>query len=95
MESYFRNGATNSDGRRVRDRSLSRSEREFPKFLQKTADTETDDLRLDRKTKQLFGEWQRIERRAEELRKVEVNNLFYFCRCHLPIATAITVYSKK
>jgi spore cortex formation protein SpoVR/YcgB (stage V sporulation) len=61
----FRNGATNSASRR--DRSLSQSDREFPKFLRKP---ETDDLRLDRKTKQLFEEWQRIERRAEELRKV-------------------------
>ena len=53
-----------------RDRvSSSRSEREYSRsFRRNEGGGDSEDIKIDRKTKQLFEEWSKIERRAEELR---------------------------
>jgi hypothetical protein len=46
--------------------SSSKSERDYSRILRRS--DESDDLKIDRKTRQLFDEWAMIEQRAEELR---------------------------
>ena len=55
-----------------RDRvSSSRSEREYSRIFRRNeggGGGDSEDIKIDRKTKQLFDDWSKIERRAEELR---------------------------
>ena len=57
MDSYSRDRA-----------SGSKSEQEYSRFLRRNKTGESGDEKIDRKTKQLFEEWSKIEGRAEELR---------------------------
>ncbi len=64
MDSYF-----TSESRRD-SRTLLKSDQTYLKSSrnQNYGFDETEDLKVDRKTKQLFAEWQKIEQRADELR---------------------------
>ncbi len=72
MDHYYDDVRLNSVS--YRDPASQSSRRDFLKPVRRP-EVETDDVRLDRKTNQLFQEWNRIEKKAEELR--------YFMLCLL------------
>ena len=74
MDPYF------STSNRRDHRTLQKSDQDYLKSSSRHQNyglDETEDLKVDRKTKQLFAEWQKIEQRADELRYCFVLGVVY------------------